>query len=604
MDRRNEIVMKNKTNLSQTNGTRMRTEQIAEAEPAIPIETLPHDQLQQLIHKLQLKQIELEIQNEKLKRAQADLKRAEEEWQARAVEIEHSRNVLLQILESIPLRVFWKDIDSKYLGCNTQFVKDSGLNSPDELLGKTDHDMGWKNQAGLYRADDQEVMRSGLPKLEIVEPQTTPTGETIWLRTSKVPLKSPSGEVWGIMGLYEDITKRKQAEEKSSELEKQLRQAQKLETVGTLAGGIAHDFNNILVPILLYTSELLAHNKENTTIRQYLLEIKTAALRARDLVRHILTFSRQHEIDPSNIELLPVIEEAAKLCRATLPSTITLDVQCDCQDCRVFADSTQIYQVLMNLCTNAYHAIGSDGGTILIRLEREQVDEKTAALHPLLHVGGYIVLSVEDSGSGIAPAILEHIFDPFYTTKEIGQGTGLGLSVVHGIVQSHGGDILVKTQIGSGTTFSVYLPLVAVVEIAPIKEKPEVSSGTGHVLLIDDEPMITLIGMKSLERFGYRVTTINCGDEAVKLFEAQPEKYDIVITDMAMPHMTGDQMLRALRRIRPNIPVLVMTGFSAIVNEENFKSLGFNGYIQKPMLPMQLHEAIQKALKHAAVSHL
>jgi PAS domain S-box-containing protein len=419
-------------------------------------------------------------------------------------------------------------------------------------------------------------------------------GRTLSVLYNASVYRDTFGSIIGVFAAARDISDRVRSEQDREKLEAQLRQSQKLETIGTLAGGIAHDFNNILVPIVAYSELLLAQAHENPSLANDLKEINTAAMRARDLVKHILTFSRRSEGERINLDLVPLIKEVIKLCAASFPSTIDVNYHINCSEKRVFVDPTQIHQVLMNLCTNSSHAIGENPGQITVKLDFCSFDDLGAQKRLSLPQGNYLKLSVLDTGCGIEPQILDRIFEPFFTTKEIGKGTGLGLSVVHGIIKSHGGDIEVLSKVGSGSTFSVFIPVSSQSESKTPDESDLCTGGTEHILFVDDEPAIIAIGQKILENFGYRVTARASSHEALQAFAAQPEKFDLVITDQTMPHLTGDQLLTELRKIKPQIPIIVMTGYSTKVTPDNFAYIGFDGFVLKPMIPSHLNRAIRE----------
>jgi len=392
-----------------------------------------------------------------------------------------------------------------------------------------------------------------------------------------------------------DSFERKQAEKEKKNLEFQLHHAQKMESIGTLAGGIAHDFNNILASVIGYTELALDDAKRGILQHENLQEVLLAGNRAKDLVKQILTFSRQVDQEKKPIQVKPVVKEALKLLRASIPSSVKIEQSVQ-SNALVMGDSTQIHQVLMNLCTNAAHAMKDDGGLLTVSLLDAELDSVFVSNHPNLKPGSYINLTVTDTGHGISPEVMEKIFDPFFTTKEKGEGTGMGLSVVHGIVLSHGGDICVYSNPGKGSTFKVYLPVIkSRLKLEERVERP-IPTGNERILLIDDEPAIMNMGKQILESLGYDVTTRNSSLEALELFKKKRDRFDLVITDMTMPHMTGDKLAEELMQIRIDIPVILCTGFSSRIDEQKALAIGIRVFISKPFLKREIAEAIRKVL--------
>ncbi len=395
---------------------------------------------------------------------------------------------------------------------------------------------------------------------------------------------------------FRDITEIKRFEKEKLKLEAQLQQAQKMESIGTLAGGIAHDFNNILFPILGYADMLLADIPEDSPFRDSLNEIYTSALRAKALVKQILTFSRQDTNELILMKMQPVVKEALKLIRSTIPTTIDIkqDIRSDCGVIK--ADPTQIHQIIINLSTNAYHAMEETGGELKVSLKEIELGEHDVTI-PDMIPGVYACLAVADTGMGMDKDVTEKIFDPFFTTKEIGKGTGMGLSVVHGIVKSMGGSIHVYSEPGKGTEFKVYFPIEkSLSEEQNIQTEEPVQGGTERILFVDDEETILIMEKRILERLGYQVTSRTSSIEALEAFRANPDTFDLVITDMAMPNMPGDKLAVELTKIRPDIPVLLCTGFSETMSKEKAASLGINGFLLKPIVMKDLAIKIREVL--------
>ena len=393
-----------------------------------------------------------------------------------------------------------------------------------------------------------------------------------------------------------DITERKQAEEERKKLEAQLIQSHKMEALGTLAGGIAHDFNNILSAIIAYAERGMLGVSDLDKVRKNIDEILKVSNRARDLVKQILAFSRRTKHEYIQIKLDATIKESLKMLSAILPKSIEIR-QNLLANGHVLADSTQIHQVVMNLCSNAAQAIGERGGLLEISLNKADIHEGSEALTLGLAPGPYLRLSISDSGHGMPADIQERIFDPYFTTKEKGRGTGLGLSVVHGIVKSHKGTITCKSIPGEGSTFDVYLPEIEFRKEA-IRPRPEALrlNGTERILFIDDEQILVKATKERLRYLGYRVVTRTSSIEALDLFQKHPEQFDLVITDIIMPVMTGDKLALEFLKIRKDIPIILCTGYSEHMTEEKAKGLGIREFIMKPFEIEDLAKTIRKVL--------
>jgi len=378
-------------------------------------------------------------------------------------------------------------------------------------------------------------------------------------------------------------------------LEAQLQQSQRMEAIGTLAGGIAHDFNNILSSVIGYTELALDVEKRGTFQYQNLQEVLLACDRAKDLIKQILTFSRQVDQEQKPIQVKPIVREALRMLRASIPSSVEIEQNIQ-SNALVMGNPTQIHQVLMNLCTNAAHAMEDKGGLLTVSLLDTELHPDFVSSHPDLKPGPYINLTVTDTGHGMSPDIMEKIFDPFFTTKEKGKGTGMGLSVVHGIVRNHGGDVYVYSDPGKGSTFKAYFPVIKSRFIPEKRIERPIPIGTERILLVDDEPVIMKMGKQILESLGYDVVARNSGIEALELFREKKDRFDLVITDMTMPHMTGEKLAENLMQLRPDIPVILCTGFSAMMDEPKALSMGIRAFISKPILKQEIAEAIRKVL--------
>ncbi|MBU2549658.1 MAG: response regulator [Proteobacteria bacterium] len=400
--------------------------------------------------------------------------------------------------------------------------------------------------------------------------------------------------------LYSLALHRHRTTVKNAMLEAQLQQAQKMEAIGTLAGGIAHDFNNILSAITGYAQLMRMEFKGEERASHKLDQILRASDRAGDLVRQILTFTRRTELHPQVVNIAPVVKEALKLLRATLPTTIEIQPHIDPDPGAVLVDPTQIHQVLMNLCGNAAHAMRDAGGTLVVRLEETELDPDEAERIPELPAGRYQRLSVSDTGHGMDRETMNRIFEPFFTTKPQGEGTGMGLAVVHGIIQGHGGAIQVNSRPGQGTYFNVFLPLVQgrLPEVQPVDSAP-LPRGREHVLLVDDESSLVDVGRQMLERLGYTVTGRTSSREALELFAADPDRFDLIITDQTMPGMTGVELAREIMRLRPETPVMICTGYSASISAREAEAMGIRRLLMKPLVVRKIAESIREVLDSA-----
>jgi signal transduction histidine kinase len=390
----------------------------------------------------------------------------------------------------------------------------------------------------------------------------------------------------------------KQVTERTNQLkltEKKLLQAQKMEAIGTLAGGIAHDFNNILGVIVGYTELLVDDLSQDSLEYHNAKQVLTASNRATELVKQILAFSRQDERQRKPLDLSLIIDEALKLLRSSLPSSIDIQTDISPGIGLVLADPTQMHQVLMNLCANAAHAMDKKGGTLIIRLKEVLLDEQDVKKYHNIPPGIYLCLSVSDTGHGIPKVVMERIFDPYFTTKGAGEGTGLGLAVIHGIIKNHGGDISVYSETGKGTTFHIFLPRVE--KDRPVKKEetaiPAIPTGSGKILLVDDEPALIEVGTQILKRLGYMVTGKSNPLDALEHFESQPEAYDLVITDLTMPDLSGLELAQKVKALKPGIPVILCSGFGAAISREDIDDK-VDGFVMKPIIKSELAKEVHR----------
>lgn len=495
---------------------------------------------------------------------------------------------------NVPVGVFRSTPNGKMLSANPAFLKMLKLSSEKEILSQSI--LNFYSDPNQRKIFIQRLKKEG--KINGFEVRLKRVDKTeFWGSISATRVVDKKGEFIHIDGIVEDISQRKNAVKEKRKLERQLRQAQKMEAIGTLAGGIAHDFNNILSAIIGFTelAQFECGSDYDSCINEYLKEVLQAGKRAKELVKQILAFSRQGEQDIKPIYINVILKEALKLIRASLPSTIEI-VQDICDDVAIMGDPTQIHQVIMNLCTNAAHAMQDKGGTLEIQLKLVKMDAEYSAKHVGTEPGSYLNLVVSDSGHGMPSHVLERIFDPFFTTKKNGEGTGMGLSVVHGIIKSHGGFVTAYSHPGMGSTFNIFLPAIESVFEKETTEEAPVSGGNERILLVDDEPSITIFEKQMLESMGYHIRTRNSSTEALRLFRSMPEAFDLVITDMTMPKMTGEQLSKEIKAIRPEIPIILRTGFSAAINESMAKGKGISAYMMKPILRCDMARTIRKVL--------
>jgi len=412
--------------------------------------------------------------------------------------------------------------------------------------------------------------------------------------------------VTGHMVQVMDVTARKKVELALQDSEKQLRQAQKMEAMGTLAGGIAHDFNNILTPILGYTEMALHTLPETDPMREFMKEISKGSYRAKELVEQILTFSRRAEPEPKPIHITPIIKEALNLLRASAPRTIEINRIIKTENDVIMGDPTQIHQVIMNLCTNAIYAMrDKEGASLEVRMTDFSISPYARSEFSELPPGRYLRLTVKDTGSGIEKAALERIFEPFFTTKPKGEGTGMGLAVVHGIITGLKGTITVESELGVGTTFHVVFPSVDVAAVPTMETSTAIPTGSESILFVDDDEDIAKMGERMLTALGYKPYVVSHAAAALRLFKIDPDKFQVVITDQVMPGMTGLELTHEVLAAKPDIPVILCTCFTEAGTRQEAEAAGISEFIAKPIMMRELADAIRRAVaKKAAVAKI
>lgn len=498
-------------------------------------------------------------------------------------DLQASQTFLSSVLENLPDLVVVKDADElRYLRVNKMAERYFGK-SKEEIVGKTDYDFFPEDEADFFVRKDKETLDTRIQVDIPLERIQTPAGRR-YLHTKKIPILDSNRVPRYLLGISRDITEEISAAQKRKELEDKLLQAQKMESIGTLAGGIAHDFNNILSSVIGY-SELAQYKADDPDeVRSLLDGTLKAAERAKLLVRQILTFSRKDEQMRKPIAVADLLEDSVSLLRATLPSTLTIKEDISCRG-GIMADPIQIHQIIMNLGTNGYQAMTNATGTLsfgLNEVEYGETDDKPVAE---MELGKYVRLSIEDNGVGMSRQTQERMFDPYFTTKDSTSGTGLGLAVVHGIVKSHEGHIVVSSEKGVGTKIYIYLPRIEgdVDNLDDSSYQNNVIGGQESILVVDDEPDITRMMEKYLTLFGYSVRVFADSPEALAEFSAHPDDYDLVITDMTMPEMTGIELTQKILAIDPHKPVILCTGHSDEIDRERATALGIRAYFEKPL---------------------
>ncbi len=546
------------------------------------------DELDALANTINEMRINLNDSYSQLKEEIVDRKQTQEA-------LRESEAHLLALIDSLPDLVWLKDSNGIYLGCNSKFERFFGAKK-DDIIGKTDYDFVDEKLADFFRKNDEIAMAAGKPSINEEKITYADDGHTEFLETIKCPMYNYKGKLIGILGVGRDITERKKEEEEKAKLKTELQHAQKMESIGILAGGIAHDFNNIMAIILGNTELALEDVPKSNPAYSNLEEIKTASRRAKNIVRQLLSYSRVVEQEMQSIKIGPVIKDGLKFLRSTIPSTIDIEQNIQLTDETILADPTQINQILMNLCINASQAMEQTGGDLNVAVEKLVLDNNSARNYPGLKSGDHVRIIISDTGPGIDPEIIDQIFDPYFTTKEIGKGSGMGLAVVHGIVKSHSGAIAVESSPGKGTKFITLFPLTTKKPMVETKTGKDIPGGNETILFVDDEKSIVKMLQRMFERLGYKVQTATTPEEALERFRSNPDHFDLVITDMTMPQMTGVKLSEKLMDIRKDIPIIVCTGHSALVDEEKAKELGLAAYIIKPIDMQETAQIIRKIL--------
>ena len=495
-----------------------------------------------------------------------------------------------KILENVLVGVYQVTLDGKFIFANQKMAEMFGFSSYEELeaVGSI---------AELYARPEErhkivdEIINKGFINDEFEYRRKD--GQSIWVKLNTRKTTNKEGAII-LEGLMEDITEIKK-------MENQLHQAQKMEAVGTLAGGIAHDFNNILA-IILGNAELASDDvPDSNPASQSLKEIRKASIRAKDMIKQLLAFSRKTDEENNPINMAPIIKESMKMLRSAIPTSVEFKQHISDDPCSVMGDAAQINQIMMNLVTNAADAMSEKGGLLEVTLENIILQEEKSCFDWVLSPGAYVRLMVRDTGEGIEPRIMDRIFEPYYTTKEVGKGTGMGLSVIHGIVKRHGGGIRVESGPGKGTVFEIYFPVLEKTIEEEKKPGGEIKGGSERILFVDDEESLVDLNRQRLERLGYHVKSTTKPEEALEWFKADPDQFDVIITDMTMPRMTGDRLAAEVLKIRPHIPVIICTGYSERMSAKKAEALGVRKYIEKPINYRNLASALREVLEEKQV---
>ena len=501
--------------------------------------------------------------------------------------LKESEEKYRKIFENIFVGIYQVAIDGKFIFANKKMVEMFGYSSYKELEA-----IGGITE--LYARPEErqkkidEIIKKGfiIDEIEFMRKD----GKSIWCRINSRKTTNKKGLIV-LEGLLEDVTEIRN-------MRIQLQQAQRVEAIGTLAGGIAHDFNNILSSVIGYTELALDAVGGNTVLAGYLKEVYTAGHRAKNLIKQILTFARQSDKEIKPVQISVIVKETLKFLRSSIPTTIEIRHNIE-SNSLIMGDSTQIHQILMNLCTNAFQAMEENGGVLNIGLTDVRLDADFTKQYEDFNPGDYLKLSVSDTGSGISPEIMSSIFEPYFTTKATGDGTGVGLATVNGIVKKYGGEIIVESEIEKGSTFSVYLPVTR----KPTEAKPyngeAFPAGNKSILVVDDEVPVARMFCGLLKSLGYSVAMSTSSIEALALFRTKPNDFDLVITDMTMPNMTGDRLAIELMKIRPDIPVILCTGYNKKISDESASEMGIKAFVYKPIVKADLAKTVRKVLDEA-----
>lgn len=514
--------------------------------------------------------------------------------------LKEKTDFLDKVIESAALSTWISDEKGTVVRANPACLEFFGA-TEDEIVGKYNLFQDVVIEENGFMPDIREVFEKGKTANIIidydfgaVEHVSVKNATHKTVNSIFTPIKDADGKVSNVIVQTIDLTDIKRMEE-------QLTQSRKMESIGNLAGGIAHEFNNILSIIIGNNELVMEELPEWSLARESTEEIRIAGMRARDVVKQLLTFSRKDNSVKKVINIKSVVHESMKLIRSSTPSNIEIQQTLRDDVCPVLGNATQINQLLINICNNAVDAMPSMGGILAVDLFNEVVDEKHAKLHPKLKSGPYVKMVIRDNGSGMEKEKLDKIFEPYYTTKEIGKGTGIGLAVVHGIIERHEGLILADSLPGQGTTFTIYLPAHDDLPGPEFDEKILLPTGEESILYVDDEPSIAKLGRRHLENLGYTVEATTDPLKALGMVKKDPDKFDLVISDMAMPHMTGDQLIVEILKVRPDMPTIICTGYSARISETEAAKIGIRSFVMKPLNKAELAQTVRKVIDETKI---
>ncbi len=551
----------------------MGIRRIASGDYGNPLPSPPQTELAAITHEVNIMARQIATKNE-------ELARSEKKYRS--------------IFDGAQEGIFQSTVNGRFLTANPAMARIFGYDSPQELIRSCTDIPDQLYVDPIQRQKLINRLRRGERVTRFTARFRHRDGHTLWVSLNARGIPGPDGDLQYIEGMLEDITEQKKMEE-------DLRQAQKMEAIGTLAGGIAHDFNNILFAIFGYLELAQAQAGNNHQLSDSLDRALEGAKRARDLVRQILTVSRKAAREVRPVRAADIVVEALGLLRSSIPATVDIRQEIG-STATILADPTQIHQVVMNLCTNSYHALGSGSGTVRVSLRDVTVDPDTPATGTDLAPGRYVLLEVEDTGCGMDEETLAKIFEPYFTSKQQGKGTGLGLAMVHGIVESYQGRITVQSRPGAGSLFRIFLPAAGVEAV----ELPRQAALAGHdntgrerIMLVDDEPMIRSLLREYLATCGYRVRAFASGEAALAAYAEAPDSWDLLITDMTMPGMTGIELAGKIMKIRASQPVILCTGYSAALNREQHQASGIRAYLQKPVTMEELSRCVSQVLQAA-----
>ena len=500
--------------------------------------------------------------------------------------VEEERNRLATAIHHSADGIVITDENAKILFVNPAYEKTTGY-SRNELIGQTPRLVKSGKQSKAFYQELWETITSGkIWKGHFVNRKKSGVEYTEEATIS--PILDERGKIVNFVAIKRDVTD-------ELNMQARLRQAEKMEAIGTLAGGIAHDFNNIIAAIIGY-AELSLDDVKDERVKRNLDEILSAGQRAKELVQQILAFSRKTDEKKKPLRIASIIKESMKLLRATIPSTIEIKTDIGSKDSYILGEPMQVHRIMMNLCTNAWHAMRENGGVLEVSVKDVEMDQVSVKQYQELKPGPYVKITVKDTGKGIEPEMIDRIFEPYFTTKEVGDGAGLGLALVHSIVKSYHGEIVVYSELGKGTTFNILLPKIKGPAKKERKVKKPLPKGNEAILFVDDEKNIATVGSQILRRLGYRVASATCGEEAIDIFRKNPDRFDLIITDQTMPRINGIELAKQILSIRSDIPIILCTGYSELVSKEKAKKLGIAEFLMKPLFSEELANVVRKVL--------